>query len=92
MVNGVAIDLDVMVYSCPPSTSTYMCNNMWAYRNHYKVDVEIGSTHAMYESGVACIFKQVSHNFVRNRNIVMANLHYVGVLKEIIIGPTPANV
>jgi hypothetical protein len=47
MANGVAIDLDVMVYSCPPSTSTYMYNNMWTYRNHYKVDVEIRSTHAI---------------------------------------------
>jgi hypothetical protein len=79
MANGMAIDLDMMVYSRPPSTSAYMYNNIWAYRNHYKVDVEIWSTHATYDSGVACIFKQISHNYVQDMNIVMANLHYVGV-------------
>jgi hypothetical protein len=47
-----------------------------------RVDVEIGPTHATYDSGVACIFKQGSCSFVQEMNIVMANLHYVGVLKR----------
>jgi hypothetical protein len=49
------------------------------------VDVETWLTHATYDSGVACIFRQGSHLFVWDRNIIMANLHYVGVLKEIIV-------
>jgi hypothetical protein len=40
--------------------------------------------HATYDSGVVCIFKQSSWCFAWDRNIVVANLHYVGVLKEII--------
>ncbi len=48
MVNGVVVDPDVVVYSSPPSTSAYTYNNMWAYGNHYKVDVETRPTHAMY--------------------------------------------
>jgi hypothetical protein len=45
MANGVVVNPDVVVYFCPPSIAdTY--NNMRAYGNHYKVDVEIGPTHA----------------------------------------------
>jgi hypothetical protein len=82
MANGVAIDLDMVVHFCPSSTLAYTYNSMWAYGNHHKVDVEIGPTHAMYDSGVACIFKQGGHSSIGDKNIVMANLHYVGVLKE----------
>jgi hypothetical protein len=49
------------------------------------VDVETWPTHAAYDNGVTCIFKQVSRSFVRDKDIVMANLHYVGMLKEIIV-------
>jgi hypothetical protein len=85
MANGVAVDPDVVVYFRPPSTSAYTYNTMWAYGNHYKVEVETWPTHAMYDSGVACIFRQGSRSFVQDINIVMVNLHYVGVLKEIIL-------
>jgi hypothetical protein len=64
MANGVVVDPNVVVYSHPPSTSTYTYNNMWAYGNHYKVDVETRPTHAMYDSGVACIFRQGNRSFV----------------------------
>jgi len=50
-----------------------------------KVDVEIWLAHATYDSGVACIFRHDSCSSVLDMNIVMANLHYVGVLKEIIV-------
>jgi hypothetical protein len=85
MANGVVVDPDVVVYSCPPSTLASTYNNMWAYGNHYKVDVETRPTHAMYDSGIACIFKRGSHSSVSDKNIVMANLHYVGVFKKIIV-------
>ncbi len=64
MANGVVVDYNVVVYSHPPSTSAYTYNNMWAYGNHYMVDVETRLTHATYDSGVACIFKQGSCSFV----------------------------
>ncbi len=38
MANGMAVDLDVVVYSHPPSTSAYTYNSMWAYGNHYRVE------------------------------------------------------
>jgi hypothetical protein len=85
MANGVVVNPDMVVYFRPPSTSAYTYNNMWAYGNHYKVDVETWPTHATYDSGVACIFMQGSCSYVQDKNIVMANLHYVGVLKEIIV-------
>jgi hypothetical protein len=50
-----------------------------------KVDVETWPTHATYDNGVACIFRQGSRSYVQDMNIVMANLHYVSMLKEIIV-------
>jgi hypothetical protein len=41
----------------------------------------------MYDNGVTCIFKQGNRISILDKNIVMANLHYVGMLKEIIIVP-----
>ncbi len=63
MANGVVVNPNVVVYFCPPSIA-YTYNNMWAYGNHYKVDVEIGPTHATYDNGVACIFRQGNCSFV----------------------------
>jgi hypothetical protein len=40
MANGVVVDLGVVVFFCPTSTLAYTYNSMWAYGNHYKVDVE----------------------------------------------------
>jgi hypothetical protein len=85
MANGMAVDPNMVVYFRPPSTSTYTYNSMWAYGNHYRVDVETWPTHAMYDSCVACIFKQGSCSYVQDMNVVMANLHYVGVLNKIIV-------
>jgi len=59
MANGVAIDPNVAVYSCPPSALAYTYNNMWAYGNHYKVEFETRPTHATYDNGVACMFNKV---------------------------------
>jgi hypothetical protein len=64
MANGIAIDLNMVVYFCPPSTLAYTYDSMWAYGNHYKVNVEIGPTHAMNDSGVACIFMLGSRSFI----------------------------
>jgi hypothetical protein len=64
MANGVAVECNVVVYSHPPSTSAYTYNNMWAYGNHCMVDVETRPTHATYDNGVACIFKQGNRNSV----------------------------
>jgi hypothetical protein len=41
--------------------------------------------HITYDSGVACIFKQGSWCSTQDMNIVVVNLHYVNVLKEIIV-------
>jgi hypothetical protein len=64
MANGMVVNPDVVVYFRPPSTLAYTYNNKWAYGNHYKVDIETRPTHATYDNGVTCIFKQGSHSFV----------------------------
>ncbi len=39
----------------------------------------------MYDSRVACIFNQASCNSTKDQDMVMENLNYVGVLKEILV-------
>jgi hypothetical protein len=40
--------------------------------------------HATYDNGVACIFNQGNSCFAQDQNIIVANMHYVRLLKEII--------
>jgi len=56
---------------------------MWAYSNHYRVEDETNDCHTTNDSGIAFIFIQGSHFSTQDRNVVMATLRYVGVLKEI---------
>jgi hypothetical protein len=58
---------------------------MWVYGNHYRMEDEIGDCHKTYDSGFFCIFIQGSYSFAQGRNVVMATLRYVGVLKEIFV-------
>ncbi len=61
---------------------TYTYEKMWAYGNHYCVDVESGPWHLRYDYGVACIFRQANRSSTWDWNFVMGNLNYVKVLKE----------
>jgi hypothetical protein len=59
----------------PPSRKAYTYDNMWAYGNCCRIDLEHGHpSHAMYDFGVACIFIQASHSSVRDQNIIIVNL------------------
>jgi hypothetical protein len=60
--------------------------NMWVYGNHYHVDMELRPLmHLKHDYGVACIFRLMSCNSTKDYNMVMANLNYVGVLKEMLV-------
>jgi hypothetical protein len=41
--------------------------------------------HMTYDSKVACIFRSTSCSSTRDHNMVMVNLNYIGVLKEIFV-------
>ncbi len=70
----------------PPSHKAYTYDNMWAYGNHCRVDLDDGYlSHSTYNSGGACIFIQAIHSLARNQNIIVAYLQYVGMLKEIVV-------
>jgi EamA domain-containing membrane protein RarD len=60
---------------------------MWAYGNHFQVDLETRSTHLTYDVGVACIFNQESQSSMQDQNKIIANLNYVGVLTLLEILP-----
>jgi hypothetical protein len=81
--NGIEVDANLVRLSHPPNHNAYIYNSMWAYGNHYQVDLETWPTHLTYDLGVACIFKQESWSSMRDQNMVVAYLQYVGVLKEI---------
>ncbi len=59
---------------------------MWPYGNHFRMDLKtIRPTHLTKDIGVACIFHQASQSSMRNQNRIIANLNYVGLLKEILL-------
>jgi hypothetical protein len=62
----------------------FVYESIWAYENHYHVDMELGPMHLTDDFGVACIFKQASHSSTKDENMVMANLNYVGILKVVV--------
>jgi hypothetical protein len=85
-VNGVEVDLDVLHFFGPPNHIAYTYKSMWAYGNHSQIDENEGHmAHATYDSGAACISNQGSWCFALDQNIIVANMHHVGVLKEIIV-------
>jgi hypothetical protein len=84
--NGVEIDHDVLHFFGPPNHIAHIYKIMWAYGNHSQIDEnERHLAHATFDSGVTCIFSQGSRCFAQDHNITVANMHYVGVLKEIIV-------
>ncbi len=82
----VELDLNIVQLLKPFAHNAYVYESMWAYGNHYHVDMELRPLmHLKYDYGVACIFRQVSRSSTKDHNMVMANLNYVGLLKEILI-------
>ncbi len=77
------IDEDIICLSQPPFKIVLSYALMWAYGNHYRVEDETNDCHTTNDSGIASIFIQGSHFSTQDRNVVMATLRYVGVLKEI---------
>jgi len=51
----------------------------------FRVDPETRPTFLTYNVGIACIFNQASQSSMRDQNKIIANLNYVGVLKEILL-------
>jgi hypothetical protein len=54
------------------------------YKNHYRVDMELGPMHLTYDFGVACIFRQASCSSTKDENTVMVNLNYVSIFKVVV--------
>jgi hypothetical protein len=67
---GVVIDPDVVCLSCPLALKAYKYEKMWAYGNHFRVDIEIGPQHLTYSFGVACIFNQASRSSTQDHNLL----------------------
>jgi hypothetical protein len=67
---GVAIGPDVVRLSCPLAYKAYKYEKMWAYGNHFQVDIETKLQHLTYDSGVACIFNQASRSSTQDHNLL----------------------
>jgi len=86
VIIGVTINEEFVQLSCPPSRIAYTYSSMWAYGNHFQVDIEITRlTHLAYNVGIACIFYQANQSSMQDQNKIIANLNYVGFLKEILL-------
>jgi hypothetical protein len=81
---GVVLDPNMVQLSRSPARNVYVYESMWAYQNHYRVDMEFGPMHLTYDFGVACIFRQPSRSSTKDENMVMANLNYVNILKVVV--------
>lgn len=82
----VELDLNIIQLLQPFAHNAYVYENMWSYANHYHVDMELRPLmHLKYDYGVACIFKLVNCSSMKDHNMVMENLNYVGVLKEMLV-------
>jgi len=72
VVACVTIDDELIQLSCPPSWIVYTCFSMWAYGNHYQVDLKTRFTHLTYDVWVACIFNQVNQSSMQDQNRITA--------------------
>ena len=64
-----------------PMSTVY--KSMYAYGNHYRV-LSSEAHLKTSDSGIAATYKQVCRNSVRDGNIVMADVEYVGHIEEIL--------
>ncbi len=65
LFSNVVINENIVQLSQPLARKTYTYEKMWAYGNHYCVDVELGLQHLSYDYVVTCIFRQASHSSTR---------------------------
>ena len=86
MINaGEDVDNDLALLSTLPATKAGEYSSMWAYGNHYRclTDDETVSNET-FDSGVFVMSPQGCRASPQDRNIVDADLPYVGILKKII--------
>lgn len=82
----VELNLNIAQLLQPFAHNAYVYDNMWAYGNQYHVDMELRPLmHLKCDYGVAYIFRLVSCSSTKDYNMVMVNLNYVGVLKEMFV-------
>jgi hypothetical protein len=48
---GIIVHKDIVRLSRPPTRRAYTYERMWAYSNHYCVDIELGPWHLTYDLG-----------------------------------------
>lgn len=78
---GTLDDLNVVALSIPPNTITRSYKKIKAYGSHFCVDDSSTIGIATYDIGVATFF---SHNNDDGNHLPSRQLHYVGLLKEIL--------
>lgn len=77
--NEEDVDEDLLSLSLVPSSDALSFKSIWAYGNHFRVDIGDGREFMPYDSGVACMVSQPSRSSRRDRDIVISELKYVGV-------------
>ncbi len=86
VIVGAIINEELIQLSCLPSQIAYTYSSIWTYGNHFRMDLETTRlTHLAYDVGIACIFNQANQSSMRDQNIIIENLNYVGVLKKFLL-------
>jgi hypothetical protein len=78
---GTLDDPNVVAFSIPANTKTWSYKKIKAYGSHFCVDDSSTISTVIYDSGVATF---LSHSNDDGNHPASRQLHYVGVLKEIL--------
>lgn len=81
--DGEEIENDIQVMALPPSSCAKSYRSMYAFGNHIRcASAEV--TMKTIDCGVAATFEQECRSSASDRNIVVANLEYIGKVEEIL--------
>ena len=83
-IDGENPSPDLVAMSRPPSPYVKHHNSMWAFGYHFRTADEDGRQHVSFDAGVAAIITQSCRSSRNDRNPVLADLQYVGIIKEIL--------
>lgn len=73
-------DLELVLFSIPPSFMTLMYSKMKACGNHFRVDNDENNLLVTFDTSVAFIFQQSQGS----EDDILGVIQYVGTLKEIL--------
>ena len=83
---GKEVNLDLALMLTLPAVAAEEYNSMWAYRNHYRcLPDEESLSNETFDCRVFVMSPQGCQSSSQDRNVVDADLPYIGILKKMIV-------